>query len=229
MSARPAFLGLGLLASLLAAALSLELDIGQPVEDATGIVPIRHVPKAQPRVASEDPEDHTDAWVATAVARPLFSRDRKPTPVAAKSGGPLLSSLPRLTGVVIGPFGRTAIFAEGDNHKPITVGEGKTLGPYTVLAIAPGQVKVSGPEGERVVLVSADAATRQALAAEMPQQPQTAPGQPQQAVPPGTLPGVPGVMQPRPNLLNLRPGMQFPRGLPAAMQRPNPTQEGSDQ
>jgi hypothetical protein len=227
MSARPALLGLGLLASLLAAAISLELDVGEPAEDTTGIVPVRHVPKAQPRVASEDPEDHTDAWVAVAVARPLFSRDRKPTPVAAKSGGPLLSSLPRLTGVVIGPFGRTAIFAEGDNHKPIAVNEGKTLGPYTVQAIQPGRVTVTGPEGEQVVAVRADAATRQALEAEIPQVPQTAPGVPQPAVPPGTVPGVPGVMQPRPNFLNLRPGMQFQRGLPPGMQRPNPTQEGS--
>jgi hypothetical protein len=231
VSARPAFLGLGLLASVLAAALSLELDIGEPPEDVTGIVPIRHVPKAQPRVASEDPEDHTDAWVATSLARPLFSRDRKPTPVAAKAGGPALTSLPRLTGVVVGPFGRLAIFAgSGDKEKPIAVSEGKTLGPYTVQAIQPGRVTVNGPDGERVVSLSADAATRQALAAEIPQPQQVQPGQ-QQGLPPGTLPGVPGVPNPlaqRPNLLNLRPGMQFQRGIARGEQPPRPNQEGSE-
>jgi len=228
MSARPALLGLALLASTFATAISLELDIGRPAEDETGIVPVRHVPKAQPRVASEDPEDHTDAWVATALARPLFSRDRKPTPVEAKAGGGAsLTSLPRLTGVVIGPFGRTAIFAGGDNAKPIAVREGKTLGPYTVQAIMPGMVTVEGPEGERTVSLSADAATRQALLAEMPQQPQAQPGQ-QPGVPPGTLPGAPNGLVPRPNLLNVRPGMQFQRGLPPGVQPGKSATEGTE-
>jgi hypothetical protein len=229
MSTRPAFLGLALLASLLAAAISLEFDIGAPAEDATGIVPVRHLPKAQPRVASEDPEDHTDAWVATALARPLFSRDRKPTPVETKAGtGSALTSLPRLTGVVVGPFGRTAIFAGAENAKPIAVSLGKTLGPYTVEAIEPGRVTVNGPEGERTVTLAADPATRQTLLAEMPQ----APPPPQQAAAAGTLPGgVPGAatgLVPRPNLLNFRPGMQFQRGLPPGVQPAKPATEGSE-
>jgi hypothetical protein len=226
MSARPLFLGLGLLASALATALSLELNLGQPAEDATGIVPVRHVPKAQPRVASEDPEDHIDAWVATALARPLFSRDRKPTPAAPKGGGPALSSLPRLTGVVVGSFGRIAIFASGGDQKPIAVSEGKTLGPYRVQTIVPGSVTVTGPDGERVVSLTADAATRQALEAEMPQQPQVVPGQPPGILPGVRVPGLPNGAMPRPNL---RPGMQFQRGLPPGVPRPRSIQDGSDQ
>lgn len=235
MSTRPAFLGLALLASLLAVAIVRELDGGQPTEDETGIVPIRHVPKAQPRVASEDPEDHTDAWLETALARPLFSRDRKPTPVEAKSGGgTTISSLPRLTGVVIGPFGRTAIFAGVDNGKPTAVAQGNTIGPYTVVAVEPGHVTVSGPGGEQEVSLSGDAATRQALAAEIPQPPPVVPVQQQQqpGVPPGTLPGgVPGLpngLVPRPNMLNLRPGGQFQRGMPPNFQAPKPNPEGSE-
>lgn len=227
MSMRPAFLGLALVAAVLATVISMELDIGEPVADKTGIVPVRHVPKMQPHVASEDPEDHTDAWVATALARPLFSRDRKPTPVAAKSGGPAFASLPRLSGVVIGPSGKTAIFAGGENSKPIAVDEGKTLGPYTVQAITPNAVTVTGPEGERSLTVTADATTRDALAAEIPRV-QQAPQPPQQApgmrpgVLPGTIPGLPnGII--RPNLL--RPGMLPRMVAPGQAPRSN---EGSD-
>jgi hypothetical protein len=225
MRTRTAFLGLALLASLLAVAISQELEGSQPAEDPTGIVPVRHVPKSQPRVASEDPEDHTDVWVTTSLARPLFSRDRKPTPVEAKTGGgTTLTALPRLTGVVIGPFGRTAIFAGSDSSKPIAVSQGKTLGAYTILAVEPGRVTVSGPEGDQTVQLKDDAATRQALAAEIPQPPpQPPPGQPQ-----GTVPGLPNGLMPRPNLLNMRPGVAFQRGQPPAFQIPKPNAEGSD-
>jgi len=235
MSSRATFLGLGFLASVLAAALALELDgIGEPAEDETGIVPIHHVPKAQPRVASEDPEDHTDSWVATGLARPLFSRDRRPTPVLAKAGGgPAMVSLPRLTGIVVGPFGRTAIFAGTDGAKPIAVTEGNTLGAYTVQSIGSGVVTVTGPQGEQQVSLTGDAETRRALAAEIPQLPQ--PGRPpglpgvagqQAGMPPGTVPGLP-LGQQRHNLLNLRNGLQFQRP-PPGIRSGNPNQEGSD-
>ena len=232
MSSRIAFLGLALLATALLAVIVLELDGGQPVEDGTGIVPIRHLPKTQPRAASEDPEDHTDAWVATALERPLFSRDRRPTPVEAKAGGPVASTtLPRLTGVIVGPFGRTAIFAGTDGGKPLSVGEGKTIGPYTIEAIAPGGVTVTGPEGERNVTLAADANSRSTLAADIPQpppQPQP-PGIP--GVPPGALPGagIPGqafTPQQRQNLLNLRAGA-LQRSM-QGIQPPQPNREGSD-
>ena len=152
MSRRPAFLGLALLASLLASAIMLELDTAQPTEDQTGIVPIRHVARTQPHAASEDPEDHSEQWVAVALARPLFSRDRKPTPVVAKAdGGPALSAVPRLTGIVIGPLGRTAIFAGAEGAKPIAVDEGGTIGPFTVRTVSPDRVTVAGPDGEQEV------------------------------------------------------------------------------
>ena len=225
MSRRPAFLGLALLACALGGVIVLELDAARPAVDETGIVPIRHAPRAQARAASEDPEDHTDQWVATALARPLFSRDRRPSPVAAASGGgPAKSGLPRLTGVVIGPFGRTAIFAGPDGAKPVSVTEGKTLGAYTVRAIAPGRVTVTGPEGERVVMLAADAATRSTLAPEAPPPP-PATGVPPGALPSGLTPGGQMTPQQRATMLNLRPGAPLARGLPGR----NPaTQEGSD-
>jgi hypothetical protein len=227
MSRRPAFLGLALLACALGGVIVLELDAARPAVDETGIVPIRHAPRARARAPSEDPEDHTDQWVATAVARPLFSRDRRPTPVSAASGGgPAQGGLPRLTGVVIGPFGRTAIFAGPDGARPVAVAEGKTLGAYTVRAIAPGQVTVTGPDGERVVTPVADAATRSTLAAPAPPAPAIPPGLPPGTLPSGLLPGAPLSPQQRATLLNPRPGTPLARGMQGLR---NPaTQEGSD-
>jgi hypothetical protein len=194
-------------------------------------VAIRHPPKAQPRVASEDPEDHTDAWLATVLARPLFSRDRKPTPPDAKPGtATTLAALPRLTGVIVGPFGRTAIFAGADGGKAIVAGEGTAVGPYTVQSIQPGGVTVTGPKGEQMVALSGDATTRSALAAEIPRPP---------LQPPPGLPGLPGLAQPgvppinqfnaqlRQNMQNLRNGVPIQR-LPAGIPGLQPSREGSN-
>jgi hypothetical protein len=191
---RLALLGLALLATALAGAIALELGGGGAAEDATGIVALRHAPLSKARAVSEDPVDHTDEWVATVLGRPLFSRDRRPTPMVAKAGGEApMSSLPRLTGVMVGPFGRNAIFAGPDGGKPITLAEGATLGVYTVQSIAPGRVTVSGPDGVRELEPSYDAVARRAVAAETPQQ---------------QLPV-------RPQGLNIRPGSQFQRALSA--------------
>jgi hypothetical protein len=152
-------------------------------------VPIRHAPPAKARTAAEDPVDHTDEWVETSLARPLFSRDRRPTVVAAKAGETVISSMPRLTGVLVSPLGRSAIFAGPDGGKPMVISEGSSLGPYLIKSIAPGHVTVSGPEGERDLEPSFDANARRAVA----EAPQPA--------------------QPRPQVLNFRPGNQFQRAL----------------
>jgi general secretion pathway protein N len=155
-------------------------------------VPLRHAPLARARAPTEDPVDHTDAWVRDILARPLFSRDRRPTPPLARSGGDtVLTSLPRLTGVLVGAFGRNAIFAGESGGKPLVIEEGGHLGPYTVKAIEPGRVTVAGPEGERQLEPSFDANARRAVA-ETPPQPQ---------------------LPQRPQVLNVRPGSQFQRAL----------------
>jgi len=140
MTARPAFLSLALLATVLAAAIVVELgDAPAPAGNGTGIVPIRQKPKAGPRAAAQDPSDRTNAWLTTALARPLFSLDRRPTD-ADPSTATTLGSLPWLTGVVTGPFRQSAIFAATGGGRPTVVG--KTLGEYTVGKIGPGIVTV---------------------------------------------------------------------------------------
>ncbi|MCL2430555.1 MAG: hypothetical protein FWD12_15115 [Alphaproteobacteria bacterium] len=218
MSARPAFLGLALLASVLAAAIVLELDTAiAPAGNETGTVPIRQKPKVELRAAAQDPNDHTGEWLTTALARPMFSRDRRPTD-ADPNSGPTLGSLPRLTGIVIGPFGQSAIFAATDGHRPTVVTVGRTLGEYTVEKIEPGAVTVSGPQGVHHLALTADATVRRALTAEPPH---PSPPQPQaQAQAPGQPPS--GVAQgPRAALENLQRNVQVQSGPPNS-QLPRP-------
>jgi hypothetical protein len=189
MSARPAFLGLGLLATVLAAAIALELDdAAPPAGSETEGVAIRQKAKAEPRAAAQDHSDRTDNWLATALARPLFSRDRRPTDAEPNSGtGTTRGSLPRLTGVVIGPFGQSAIFAATDGGRPTVLTVGQTLGEYTVERIEPAGVTVSGPEGRHQVSLAADVKERHDMAAELPR---PSPAQVQaQAQHPGQAPG----------------------------------------
>jgi len=204
MSARRAFLGLAFLATVLAATIVLELDEGAPPAGSeTGVVPIRRKAKVEPPATAQDHSDRTDNWLATALARPLFSRDRRPTDEEPNTGT-TFGSLPRLTGVVIGPFGQRAIFAATDGGRPTVLSVGKTLGEYTVEKIEPGGVTVSGPEGRHQVSFAADAKERHDMAAVMPppspaqvqtqaQHPAPAPGQPSRGV--GR---VPRALNPRP-------------------------------
>ena len=224
MSARPAALGLALLASVLAATIALELDAGRPAGDAGGIVAAVRRPRPLPHAVAPRPPDRTDAWAATALARPLFSRDRKPTPAEAGAGGPSFAALPRLSGVVIGPFGRTAIFAASDGGKPLLAAEGRQIGRYTVEAIEPGRVTVAGPEGQLVLVPTADAVTRQAMAAVLPATRPGVPGLPPGALPRGATPVVPFAVRQRQNLLSFRPGVGFQPGVPGQP----PSREGSD-
>jgi len=232
MRARTVLLGLGLLATLLVTLISMEMQGGPPEEDASGIVAIRHLPKPRPHAVAAAPLDRTDEWAANVLARPLFSRDRRPTPPAAKGGGPSFTGLPRLSGVIVGTFGRTAIFAGTGGAKSVSVGVGKTLGPYLIEAIEPDGVTVSGPAGEQHVTLTADAAIRSQLAAELPRvlapalQPAAVPGLPvgsaQLIVPRRAVPGLPGTAQQRLNMQLLRQGQRLP--VVSGIQ---PNQEGS--
>ena len=100
--------------------------------------------------ASAPAADREREWVATALARPLFSPDRRPSSVAATvaTAGP--SGLPRLTGTLVGPSERSAIFAAAGRN-PIVVHEGGRIDAYTVMSIEAGQVRLRGPDGMRIL------------------------------------------------------------------------------
>jgi hypothetical protein len=99
--------------------------------------------------------DHLPAWVASVLARPLFSPDRRPEPAGTPVTGAGLVGLPRLTAILVGPFGRSAIFA-GQSREPIVVAEGGRIAAYQVTAIEATQVHLIGPRGAQVMQPSFD-------------------------------------------------------------------------
>ncbi len=85
-------------------------------------------------------ERETNAWAATILARPLFSAGRRPPRVAAGSRDEAAPDEARLAGIMIGRFGRRAIFAPGGGAKPLVLGEGAEVNESTIRSIEPGQV-----------------------------------------------------------------------------------------
>ena len=101
--------------------------------------------QAVPALVLDAPEidaiETAQGWVATAVERPLFRRDRRPLKAAADAVLEADESL-RLTGVIIGPFGNRAIFVLGSNSKSIVMVEGVRVGDLMVRLIEPGQAVI---------------------------------------------------------------------------------------
>ena len=80
--------------------------------------------------------------------RPLFRPGRRAPPserTETVSDAP--SERPRLAGVIIGPAGRTAIFAGADG-KSVAVAPGSSIGRFSIKTILPDRVTLAGPDGE---------------------------------------------------------------------------------
>ena len=130
----------------LATTLAWELDAFAPPPAAPG--------SARPATVIAGPgnarPDHTAQWVATILARPLFSPTRRPAAVKTVADDTTPAGLPRLSGVLVGPFGRSAIFA-GANGKPLVVNEGGHVNAWVVRSIDADAVKVAGSGGVRLL------------------------------------------------------------------------------
>ncbi len=87
--------------------------------------------------------------VAGLLARPLFSRTRRP-PVQAEAGVVEANVMPRLSGIIISPTRRLAIFAP-KGSKPIVTREGSRVGRFTIRTICPNWVAVVGPDGSQIL------------------------------------------------------------------------------
>ncbi|NOG73823.1 hypothetical protein [Roseicella sp. DB1501] len=155
---RSAFALLGLGAAACAAAIAVQL--GDPGGDAvTSGASAAAVAlwRPAPAVPTPPPPDRSADWAATALARPLFAADRRPVaepPAAMAAAG---AELPRLSGVLISPAGRVAIFAGAEGGKPLVLQVGDRLGGFEVRAILTGEVTLASAEGERVLRPSFDA------------------------------------------------------------------------
>jgi hypothetical protein len=103
-------------------------------------------------------------WAAVSLDRPLFSPDRHP--IAQTPAGPNgVTGLPRLSGIMITPTGRRAIFAATHGGKPDVVVEGGSLGRYLVQSISVGEVVVIGPDGRHSLHPTFDGTLPVAVAA----------------------------------------------------------------
>jgi hypothetical protein len=131
-------------------------------------------PRAVVATAAPDPApDHTSEWIATILARPVFSPDRRPpAEIASTPGMRIADELPRLSGVLVGPFGRSAIFAV-DGRKPLVVDVGGHIDAWTVRTIDADTVQLSGPRGARTLhpsFASSPAGAADPAGATMPRQ-----------------------------------------------------------
>jgi len=149
-----------LLSLLAGAGLLLVATIGKQVHDfmQTDLAPAQAVsghaaPLPYQAPAAVDPR--IADWVAVAAARPLFSRDRRPAGEAvAKSADTNASGPLRLTGIIVTPFGRSAIFSVAGSAKPVVLEEGLKLGDMTVREIAVDHVVIDGPHGAETMVPS---------------------------------------------------------------------------
>lgn len=151
-----------LAAALIVAVILAEVTSGPSAE----VAPLSMHPRVAASPVSPAEPNHTDEWVATVLARPLFSPDRRPAPNATFAES-RIAGLPRLTGIMVGPFGRTAIFA-ADGGKPIILQEGGRVGAYTVKSIELAEVRLTGPDGQRILSPSFEHGANQPAQAAAP-------------------------------------------------------------
>lgn len=110
------------------------------------VAPARPYDLAAKQDAPPARADDVQAWVRPILARPLFSPDRRPAAGLDSVTAAGARGLPRLTGILVGPFGRSAIFASNGNT-PIVLGEGGRIGAYTIKSIGAAEVRLDGPHG----------------------------------------------------------------------------------
>ena len=199
--------------TLFGALLLLEWDSGQPSAEDPVVI-------ASPRPAETTPrriqDPRVDELVATTLSRPLFSSTRRPRDraIAGQAADPEFQL--RLSGIVIEPERRIAIFAK-TGAKPLVRSEGETLDEWRLDSITPREVTLSGPTGSTTLEPKTDPnIARPAPPQLQPQQPQPQP-QPQAQAQAGR----PAVNLPRPPVVAGRPGRPAPVAIPPrAVQNP---------
>jgi hypothetical protein len=101
------------------------------------------------------PERDVGGWADTIVARPLFTIGRRPPRAKGGASNVAAADLPRLSGIMITPSGRRAIFMP-EGGKPLVLAEGATLQDGTIRSIAADSVTVQSTRGDLVLRPSFD-------------------------------------------------------------------------
>jgi hypothetical protein len=135
MIAAPLRLTAGVLAAL---ALCLLLEWTLPGNaDIAAPAAAPHALRASPKAPLAARQAGT--WAEAVLERPLFSISRRPPKVAA---GPSEAAPDeaRLSGILIGRFGKRAIFAPQGGGKPLVLAEGSQVNESSIRAIEPDRV-----------------------------------------------------------------------------------------
>ena len=128
----------------------LVLEAACILNGLAGLAEVEAPPLPVPPVASRPATpQRAPVSVEAMLARPLFTPGRAP-PHGDRAPAPVLATPPRLTGLIVAERSGKAIFA-GPDGKPIVLGEGGRLGPFTVVAVRPDGVELDGPPGVRMI------------------------------------------------------------------------------
>ncbi len=196
----------GVIATLaLSLALEWLLPSGSLPPPSASVLRLGHGNQKVPLVARETAE-----WTSAILARPLFSSNRRPPKLTAGSHGESAPDEARLSGILIGRFGRRAIFAPTGGGKPLVLGENGAVNDSTIRRIEPNQVVLANG----TVLTPSFDKNRVPAAYTPPFAP---PSFPNQMVTPGTVIGGNGV----------QPNFPLPR-FPQPVQPPPPAGNDGD-
>jgi len=170
------------------------------------------------KLAPSRPQDmKAGDLIATTLSAPLFSPTRRPpeTADATDAVDQGLSNV-RLTGIVVEPDRRIAIFAV-TGGKPLVLSEGEALREWRLESISPEKVSVSGPTGTRMLEPKPDTTLVR------PPPPTPAPAQPPPGAAPagagGAVPGQPNAAMPQARAAPT-PRVQVPANAPPGNANP---------
>ncbi len=126
-------------------------------------------PRATQATAPVSRADTVQQWEADILARPLIYPGRRaPSPAVAAAVQAPPEPVPRLTGVIIGPAGRSALFVSAQGARSVVVQEGGHVGPYVIRAIRSNEVVLEGPDGTRSLHPAYDGAPQPSGPVPMP-------------------------------------------------------------
>lgn len=137
--------------------------LGASVQAGSGAGP------ATRSTSAPDHPDPIDQMVETVLARPLFSPSRRPPAFAVEN-----AAMPRLSGIVLSPAGRVAIFQRASGTRTIVVAPGGTIDGWTVKDIATDAISLARAS-ESVTMQPKFEAGPAAVAATAPAPPKQAP------------------------------------------------------
>jgi general secretion pathway protein N len=160
---RRAMLVLACLAVALGGVIAIE---SKPETVREGLPPPGDIMRLGRVAAHAGDTKQVQTWVDVILARPLFSPSRRP--LARAGSGNSDPGFPRLTGIIIMPHQREAIFAVPGKTKQIVVTAGSRLNGVLIKSIDAGSVVVVDAAGARRLRPSFAAAATSTAAASTP-------------------------------------------------------------